>query len=361
MQNRSENEKETQETLSKFPLVSIVVLNWNGERIIRACLDSIRKLDYPNIEVIVVDNGSTDASTDIISNEFSEFCLLKNRRNLGFSAGMNVGIETSRGDLVLLFNNDAVAHPQSLSKMVRTILLKDEIGIVGGLILYSEPNDIIESCGGKLDPITGVIWAEGNGAKLNKKVKHVRNLVTDLDYISGCVFLVKKDVISKIGFFDEQVALFGQDLDWCLKARRVGFQCVLNTLALIWHIGSYSSRRAPLKNYTEKLKSDFQVVMLHFPTTPLFSSLFFQIVVAPIFEVLFSKQSDISLRLILDARMSAFCEILKNIKNIISKRKQNFVLGSLLLKPRTFELLKFIFFRAKSKEYYLGKLLQKLK
>lgn len=327
---------------------------------IRSSLGSIRKLDYPNKEVIIVDNGSTDASIDIISNEFPDFRLLKNSKNLGFSVGMNIGIQESQGDLILLYNNDAIAQRASLSKMIKTILSKNEIGIVGGLILYNEPNDIIGSRGGKFDPITGMIWAQEHGKKLVAKSHLEKTPVTDLDYISGCVLLIKREVIQKIGLLDEESLICGQDLDWCLKARRVGFKCVLNPSAVIWHIGSFSSRHMPLRSYVERLKSDFRVIILHFPLIPMFSALLFQITIAPFFELLFFRQSDISSRSRLQARMNAFSESLKNARNLVSKRKQITALGVLRLKLRTLELVKFAFFRIRSKEFYLGKFLQRL-
>lgn len=354
--NRDDNRGEN--NIEKLPLVSIIVLNWNGEHVIRLSLDSIRRLDYPNIEVIVVDNGSTDRSADIISKEFPDFRLLRNGKNLGFSAGMNVGIKECRGDLIVLYNNDAIAHPTSLSEMIKTIR-SEEVGMVGGIILYLEPINVIGSLGGKFDPITGVIWAEGHGKKLTAE-KPEKGLIEDLDYVSGCVLLTKRDVINKIGLLDEQVILLGQDLDWCLKARRAGFRCVLVPSAVIWHIGSHSFRRMPLRSYAERLKSDLQTITLHLPMIPMLSALFFQIAIAPFFELYFHSQSDISMYSRLQTRMRAFCENLKNLPDLMSKRKEIAMLGDLQLRPRTFELFKFALFRAKSKEFYMGKILQKL-
>ena len=327
---------------------------------IRSSLDSIRKLDYSNKEVLVVDNGSTDASLNTISNEFPDFRLLKNSENLGFSAGMNIGIKESRGDLILLYNNDAIAHPASLSKMVETILSKNKIGMVGGLILYNKPNDVIWSCGGKLDLVTGTIWSDGLGEKIFAKKPLQKNLVADVDYLSGCVLLIRKEVIQKIGLLDDAYLIGGQDLDWCLRARRAGFECVLNPSAIIWHIGSHSSRQMPLKSYAERQKSDFRVIMLHFPLITIFSALLFQLVITPFFELLFFRQSDIALRSRLRVRLYGFCENLKNTRELISERRQLATLGVLRLKVRTFELLKFAINRGESMEFYMGKFLQKL-
>jgi len=328
--------------------------------VIRSSLDSIRKLDYSNKEVLVVDNGSTDASLNTISNEFPDFRLLKNSENLGFSAGMNIGIKESRGDLILLYNNDAIAHPASLSKMVETILSKNKIGMVGGLILYNKPNDVIWSCGGKLDLVTGTIWSDGLGQKIFAKKPLQKNLVADVDYLSGCVLLIRKEVIQKIGLLDDAYLIGGQDLDWCLRARRAGFECVLNPSAIIWHIGSHSSRQMPLKSYAERQKSDFRVIMLHFPLITIFSALLFQLVITPFFELLFFRQSDIALRSRLRVRLYGFCENLKNTRELISERRQLATLGVLRLKVRTFELLKFAVCRIGSREFYMGKFLQKL-
>ena len=343
-----------------FPLVSIVVLNWNGERVIRLCLDSIRKLDYPNKEVIVVDNGSEDTSVDIIREEYREFRLIENLKNLGFSAGMNVGIKESRGSLILLYNNDAISHPTSLSQMVNTILSRTKIGLVGGLILCHEPNDVIWSFGGKLDVLTGTIWSDGLGQKIHAEKDLKENEVADIDYLSGCVLLIKREVVQRIGLLDEESAVWGQDVDWCLKARRAGFECVLNPSAKIWHIGSYSSRQMPLRSYALKQESDFRVIMLHFPLIPMFSALLFQLLVTPIFELLFFGQSDVALRSRLKSRLYGFCENLKNVRNLLSRRRRIAKLGVLRFKVRTFELLMFAIFRVSSKEFYMGRFFKRV-
>jgi GT2 family glycosyltransferase len=341
------------------PSVSVIVLNWNGQQIIRSSLDSIKKLKYTSLEVIVVDNGSTDKSVDIIAKEYPEFRLIRNSRNLGFSTGMNVGIRTSHGNLVLLCNNDVIAHPSSLSFMVDAMGSK-KVGIVGGLILYVNPKDAVGSFGGKIDPVTGQIWADSQGKKLSAEDQLKHYLIEDLDYVSGCAFLARKDLIERIGLFDEQIILSGQDIDFCLKARRLGFNCMLAPRAVFWHIGSYSSRRMPLESYTERLKSDFQTIMLHFPAIPMFSALFFQLALMPFFEMHFYKQSDLPTSLRLKARVRAFSAVLKGIGVITNKRKQIGKLGDLHLKPRGLELMRFAFFRSRSKEFYMGKLLQKV-
>lgn len=358
-EHRRADEYHKKEDSQKLPLVSIVVLNWNGEEVIRSSLESVEKLNYRNKEVIVVDNGSTDSSPALISNEFPDFHLLRSCVNLGFSAGMNLGIKASRGDFILLFNNDATAHPESLMELVRTAVANPRIGMVGPLILYGEPSDVIWTSGGKLDLVTGTIWSDGLGKRIRADSFRNKTLVTDIDYLSGCVLLARKEVVDMIGLLDEHSVIGGQDIDWCLKIRRAGFDCVLNSNAVIWHKGSHSSRQNPLRSYEQRLKSDFRVMILHFPLVALVSSLAFQLVMTPFFELFFLEQSEIPFLSRLKARLAGFRDNIRNLPELLVFRKRIASLGSLRLKVRTKELFEFALFRAKSKEYYMGKFLQK--
>lgn len=343
---------------SKPPLVSILVLNWNGEKVIRESLESIRKLVYPTKETIVIDNNSTDASTDIISTEFPEFRLVRNNKNLGFAGGMNEGIRKARGNMILLFNNDAIAHPQSLSMLVRRALSDDSMGMVGGLILFHKPNNVIWSRGGMFDPLTGANWSEGLGQISSMDTVDQRPIM-NLDYLSGCVLLIRRKVIEKIGLFDEGFFIAGEDLDFCLRAQRAGYRCVLDPTALIWHIGSYSLRQLPQKSYIDREKSDFRVILIHTPLPLLGCALLFQLLFMPLGELFIFGHAGAPALARWCARIFAFSENLKSPKGIILRRKQLRKLGTYRPKIRTLALLGFSSTRIKSKEFFMGKLLKK--
>jgi GT2 family glycosyltransferase len=343
-----------------LPLVSILVLNWNGETVIRKSLESIRRLTYPKKEVIVIDNNSTDSSVEIIRKEFPEFQLVQNNKNLGFAAGMNKGIKRAKGSLILLYNNDAISHPASLSILVKRILSDDSIGMAGGLILFYKPNNIIWSSGGMFDFLTGTIWSEGLGQPYSKDTVCHKTL-NDIDYLSGCVLLIKKEVFEKIGLLDEGFFMFGDDIDFCLRARRAGYSLFLDSSALIWHIGSYSLRQLPLKSYIERQKSDFRTMLLHLPVPLLISALFFQLIVIPFGELVLLRNSGISIKSRLNGRIVAICQNLRDIRKILQKRRQIRSLNlSFNPKIRTIALLKFGLGRLKQKEFFMGKLFQKI-
>lgn len=339
------------------PLVSILVLNWNGEKVIRKSLSSIRELTYSRKQVIVIDNHSTDSSVEIVHNEFPEFKLLQNPKNLGFAAGMNEGIKKAKGSLVLLYNNDAISHPSSLSVLVNRTLSDSSIGMAGGLILFYEPRNTVWSYGGMFDAVTGTIWSEGLGMKYQENMIGHRT-GNDVDYLSGCVLLVKKEIFQKIGWLDEGFFMAGDDIDFCLRARRAGYHCFLDSSAIIWHIGSHASKQMPLKSYIERQKSDFRTILLHVPTPFLISALFFQLFIMPIGERFLFKDSQMSIRAIFNARVLAFSQNLRNVRKILFRRKQIEKMGSLNLKIRTMDLFRFGLNRIRHKEYFMGKMFQ---
>jgi GT2 family glycosyltransferase len=340
------------------PLVSILVLNWNGEKVLRQSLESIRKLTYPNREEMVIDNNSTDGSIEIIQKEFPEFQLLKNRANLGFAAGMNKGIRKAKGDLILLFNNDAVAHPKSLSTLVERAISDNSIGMVGGLILFYKPNNIIWSSGGMFDALTGTIWSKGLGQAFSSVTQNSRP-VLNVDYLSGCVLLIKREVIKKVGLLDEGFFINDDDIDYCFRAQRAGYKSVLEPSALVWHVGSYTSRRLPLQTYVEREKSDFRVILVHAPIPMLPFAVLFQLMVMPLVETLILGHNDASTKARWQSRIFAFSENLKLLRSAIRTRKKVHKLGMFKPKVRTCMLLGFGSTRLRSREFFMGKLLKK--
>jgi GT2 family glycosyltransferase len=340
------------------PFVSILVLNWNGEKVIRKSLGSIRKLTYPRKELIVIDNNSTDSSKEIIRKEFPEFQLLQNNKNLGFAAGMNEGIKRAKGSLILLYNNDAISHPESLSKLVNRILSDKSIGVVGGLILFYEPKNVVWSSGGMFDLVTGTIWSEGLGQPYVKNTSYNKT-AADIDYLSGCVLLIRREVFEKIGLLDEGFFMAGDDIDFCLRARRDGCHCFLDSSAIIWHIGSHTLRQMPIRGYVERQKSDFRTILLHVPIPLLISALFFQLFIMPFGELFLFRNSQMSVTTRFNIRVLAFRQNLRDIRKTLRRRKQIAKLGPLNLKVRTVDLVRFGLNRIKHKEYFMGKMFQK--
>jgi len=228
-----------------LPKVFIIILNWNGWRDTIECIESLKKLNYPNYEVVIVDNGSTDESPQILPQKFPKIKLIETGKNLGFAGGNNVGIKYAlekSADYILLLNNDALVDSGFLKESVRVGESDQKIGILGPKIYFydtetNKKTNKIWFAGGKINKIL----TKGTHINYGQIDKYDGRLRT-VDYITGCAILVKREVIKKIGPMNEDYFLYYEDADWCLRARKRGFKCVLVPKAKIWHKCSRSAQ-----------------------------------------------------------------------------------------------------------------------
>lgn len=329
-------------TSNKHPLVSIVVLNWNGLVYLEKCLQSLMHLTYPNYEVIVVDNGSSDGSPDMVKRNFKNVKLVINKTNLGFAKGNNIGIRASKGNLIVLLNNDVVVDPAWLSELVKATVDSPKIGLTSGIILQSKPSDIVWSAGKKIDAFTGISWRIGYGKKFEQIGK-----AEDIDYFSACALLVTRKVVEKIGLLDEGYFFYGEDADWALSARRAGYECKLATSAIVWHEGSATSKRALKKRYYWYNKGIFRLLFKHFPVEHLFTALFFQLILLSVFEVLFFRRPADYILL----KLEAFARSIINLRKTMVERNKIKCFGDSNLKRRLRECLEIAKIRAAAHYY----------
>ena len=118
------------------PLVTIIIVNWNSRENLEDCLNSLFKISYKNYEVIVVDNGSTDDSVEFVEKNFPKVIIVKSKVNLGFAGGNNLGFRKSQGRYILLLNNDTIVTSDFLSKLVKFMEERKDVGIVQPKILF---------------------------------------------------------------------------------------------------------------------------------------------------------------------------------------------------------------------------------
>jgi GT2 family glycosyltransferase len=218
-----------------YPKISIIMLNWNQKDMTLACLTSLQKTNYPNYEIILVDNASTDDSVSAVQKEFSDVTLLENQSNLGVAGGRNVGLEYVKKrdtDYILFLDNDTTVHEDFLSEMVKVGERDKKVGILTGKIyFYSEPNKIW-CAGGTLNLYRCQFSLRG----YDEFDKGQYEKTQEVDHVTGCMFMIKKELVEKLGFLDEDfVQYFGEDTDWCLKAKKEGFKIVYVPKAMIWH------------------------------------------------------------------------------------------------------------------------------
>jgi len=219
------------------PKVFIIILNWNGRDDTLECLKSLKNNDYPNYEVVIIDNGSKDK----FSISDSKIKVIYNKKNLGFSKGNNIGIKyalENNADYILLLNNDTIVSNNFLSKIVKVAESNNNYGIIGPKIYFPDSKRIWFA-GGKIN------WLYNKGTMRGfNEIDHGqynKPEIQETDYITCCCALIKKEVIEKIGLIPEEYFLYYEDTDWSLKAQKQGYRCVFVPSAIIWHKGSKSS------------------------------------------------------------------------------------------------------------------------
>lgn len=221
--------------MKNFPKVFILILNYNGLAVIKKCLTSVFKIDYPNFEIVVVDNNSTDGSLEVAKASFSKAIFIKNEENLGFSAGNNIGIRFAlkRGaDYVLILNNDVEVEINFLSRMIEKISAEERIGIASPVIFNEQTREIWFS-GGRIN------W-------LRLKTIHEKKIRTeevyDSEFITGCAMLISAPVFSQVGFFDENFFLYWEDADFSLRVKKAGLRNVIIPSSWIYHLERSETR-----------------------------------------------------------------------------------------------------------------------
>ena len=216
------------------PKVAIVVVNWNQYDDTYECLESLQKVGYPNYEIILVDNESSDGLADAISRDFPGLFLFRNEENLGFAQGNNIGIQFALKrdcDYVLLVNNDTVVHPSIVRELVRVAEAEPEIGILAPKILFYNAPQRLWCLGGRLLWPLGRMIVPGR----DQPDPYPGEGVFEFEFVSGAGMLIRADLFREIGLFDGKFFLYWEDTDLCVRARSQGWKVKAASSAVMWH------------------------------------------------------------------------------------------------------------------------------
>jgi GT2 family glycosyltransferase len=227
-------------TMASEPRVAIVIVNWNGRALTLECLRSLRWIVSPQVQLIVVDNGSTDGSLEGIRETSPEMTLIALGENRRFAGGNNAGIRQALRDgaeMVLLLNNDTIVDPDFLHFMVERMDSDSRCGMVAPKILYETDRRRIWYAGGCISFWTGTLRHVGI-----REIDHGQyDTPRSIEYATGCCVLVKREVIEHIGMLDESFFMYGEDADWSLRAGGAGYTLLYEPRAVIWHKVSVSA------------------------------------------------------------------------------------------------------------------------
>jgi len=251
------------------PLISIVILNWNGKEQLDPCIQSVKSQTYPNIEIILVDNDSTDGSAQYVKTIFPDLRLIMNRENLGYGGGNNRGIEAAKGEYIFILNNDTEIEIECVEALWKCMETDATIGMATPRILLYHRKDTIDAAGLAIYP-DGLSIGRGH---LEPHTKYSQR--EEVFSGSGCASLLRGEMLHEIGLFDEDFFAYAEDTDLGWRARLAGWKAYYVPEAVVYHhhskqFGTYSSRKAFLVE-----RNRIWVALKNFPLPILLMSPFY--------------------------------------------------------------------------------------
>jgi hypothetical protein len=230
----------------KMPLVSIVLVNYNQPEVTEACLLSLEKISYKEVEVFVVDNGSK-VDNLIDESKFPGVHFIRSEKNLGFAGGNNLALRIAKGDYLMLLNNDTEVPADFLQPLVETFNRFPDAGIVSPKIKFFYSDNLIQYAGtSEINPFT----CSGStfGYKEFDDGRYDTENKTDLAH--GACMIFSRKLMDEIGYLPEEYFIYYEEYDYCMMARRAGYSIYYNGLSWIRHKQSVSvGVFSPLKAY----------------------------------------------------------------------------------------------------------------
>jgi len=216
--------------------VSLIVLCYNGLALTLGCLESLRRQNYPNCRIIVVDNASHDGTVEKVRDAFPEVELIANGHNLGYAEGNNVGLRAALeqgADALFLINNDTRLDPGCVSALVRALETKPLAGIVGPMVLTWDRPGVISSAGGQID------WRYADAANVGAGEPDRRQyLGRGVDFINGCGLMLTAAAAERVGLLDPRYFMYWEEVDLCQRVWEAGFDLWFEPSARMRHKAS---------------------------------------------------------------------------------------------------------------------------
>jgi len=232
-----------------YPKVIVLTLNYNGKPLLDDCITSFLANDYPNFEMVMIDNGSKDSSEEYVKINYPKVTCIQTGKNLGYSGGFNVGLkyafEEMRADFALITNNDVKVDSKVINALVEAALQDPLRGFITGKVYYFDKPDTLQSVGKYEHPLR---WnGDHIGAKEIDKGQY--NEPSERFFIDDIFTLVRREVYEKLGGYDNTYFLQCEEYDWQARAKKAGYKFYYTPLAKIWHkesmtLGKWTPRKA---------------------------------------------------------------------------------------------------------------------
>lgn len=236
----------------KLPLISVVILNWNARRYLESCLKSVLNANYSNLEIILVDNASTDGSIeqvrDLIENNIKRVELIQNRENYGPARALNIGMRIARGEYITILGSDTEVDPLCFMEIAKVMVADSTIGACGSKLLYMNDRGRLDHAGEYLSQY-GLLIQRIAGREIDEGQF---DSVDEIFGVKGTALTVRREVLEKAGLFDEDFFIFLEETDLCWRIWLAGYRIVFVPNSRIYHASAVSIESSPQRNYLVK-------------------------------------------------------------------------------------------------------------
>jgi GT2 family glycosyltransferase len=251
--------------------VSVIIVSWNAREHLRQCLASLttEACRYP-MEIVVVDNASSDGSADEVATCYPEVRLIRNTENLGFAKANNIGVSVSTGRYLCFVNSDVKVLPHCISRLIDFCEANSTVGMVGPRIIGGD-GKLQRSCRGF--PSVWNMFCRAlaldtlfprNKAFNGYKLYHwSQESLRPVDILTGCFWLVRREALTRVGLLDEEFFMYGEDMDWCKRFWAQEWEVIFVPSAEAIHYGGASSSNSPVRFYVEMHRADLQYWKKH--------------------------------------------------------------------------------------------------
>jgi GT2 family glycosyltransferase len=251
--------------------VSIIIINWNTKKLLHDCLASVYEtsgdIDY---EVIVVDNASVDGSAEMVKDEFPNVVLIENSENRGFAAANNQAMAVAKGRYVLLLNSDTIVLENAVANTVQFADAHSEVGVTGCRVL--NPDGSVQRTCFKFPSILNILLSSTYLYKLFPRNKFFgreqmtwwdRSDERQVDVVTGCFMLVRREAIDQVGMMDERFFMYGEETDWCYRFTKSGWKVMFAPVGQIIHFGGQSASQKPVAMIIQLRMSILKFIRKH--------------------------------------------------------------------------------------------------
>jgi len=252
--------------------VSVIIVNWNTKGLLRDCLSSVYEhigdIDY---EIIVIDNASTDDSASMVKNDFRQVILIENSENRGFAAANNQGMAVAKGRYVLLLNSDTIVLDNSIANAVSFADENSQAAVTGCRVL--NPDRTLQQTCFMFPSILNMLLSSTYLYKLFPKNRFFgreqmtwwdRSDVRQVNVVTGCFMLVRREAIEQVGVMDEQFFMYGEETDWCYRFWKKGWTVMFAPVGQIIHFGGQSAAQKPVAMIVQLRLSILKFIKKHY-------------------------------------------------------------------------------------------------